>query len=107
MPAEFYDRLHRYLNLVGSVLRGEAEAASIFPNASDVGRSRELIYADFLRNNTPANSNVFLGGFVFDLEGFESKQLDIVLTSNACPQDVLPPSEKRFTCIDGTITVLL
>ena len=75
MPDNFYDRLYAYLGAVGSVLRGEAEAASIFPNTSDVGQAREMIYAEFLRNHIPANCNVFLGGFVFDIEGNEIKTL--------------------------------
>jgi hypothetical protein len=47
MSAEFFDRLKQYFESVGSVLRGEAAAASIFPNSTDLGQSRELIYADF------------------------------------------------------------
>lgn len=110
MPAGFYERLADYLSSVGEVLRGEAAAASILPNSSDVGQARELIYAEFLRNHVPANCNVFLGGFVFDLEGNESKQLDIVITANTCPQYILPSGAgssvpKRFACIEGTIAV--
>lgn len=111
MPGKFYERLGRYFDAAGSVLRGEADAASIFPNASDVGQSREMIYADFLRNHVPANCDVSLGGFAFDLKGFESKQLDIILTTNSCQQFVLQPAAssafpKRFTCIDGTLAVV-
>lgn len=111
MPAEFYERLSQYFLSVGSVLRGEAEAASIFPNTSDIGQSRELIYADFLRNHVPTNCDISLGGFLFDVDGNESKQLDIVVTSNSSPHFVLPSSAndsfpKRFACIDGTIAVV-
>lgn len=111
MPAEFYERLSRYFAAAGSVLRGDAEAASIFPNASDLGQAREMIYADFLRHHVPSNCDVSLGGFVFDLKGVESKQLDIIITTNSCQQFLLPSAAssafpKRFACIDGTLAVV-
>ncbi|PKB80487.1 MAG: hypothetical protein BZY86_06410 [SAR202 cluster bacterium MP-NPac-SRR3961935-G1] len=51
---------------------------------------------------------MFLGGFVFDMEGAESKQLDIVVTTNSCPRYMLTTGEhaKSFAPIDGTIAVV-
>jgi hypothetical protein len=54
MTQPFYDRLETYFRKVGEVLRGEADAAAIFPNSTDLGMSRERIYADFLRHHLPA-----------------------------------------------------
>lgn len=47
MTQPFYDRLGTYFRKVGEVLRGEADTAAIFPNSTDLGMSRERIYADF------------------------------------------------------------
>ena len=45
MAREFYIRLRKYYQRVAEVLRGDAEAASVFPNTTDIGQSRERIYA--------------------------------------------------------------
>lgn len=108
MPQTFFERLHDYFLSVGNVLRGEASSASIFPNKSDIGTSREKIYADFLRMHVPRGCHVDLGGFVFGQDGKESNQIDIIVTSDSALQYNLHNSEnsgKTFSCIDGTIAV--
>jgi len=80
MPRNFYTRLREYYLKVAEVLRGEAEAAAVFLNSSDIGATREKIYADFLEQHSPSKCNVNLGGFLFHEDGTESKQLDIIIT---------------------------
>ena len=75
MPKNFYDRLRDYYGKVAEVLRGEADAASIFPNTTDVGMSREKVYVQFLIQHAPSKCNVFLGGFLFDEEGIDLSNL--------------------------------
>jgi hypothetical protein len=53
MPQSFYARLKQYYIKIGAVLRGEADAASIFPNTTDVGISRENVYVEFLKMHLP------------------------------------------------------
>ena len=109
MPKTFFDRLRDYYNSVASVLRGEAEAASIFPNSTDIGMSRERVYAEFLKQHAPTKCNIFLGGFLFDEDGAESKQLDIIITTDTAPcfnfhnQD---GSGKSFSPVEGTLGVV-
>jgi hypothetical protein len=94
---------------VGAVLRGEADAASIFRNTTDIGLSRERVYAQFLRNHLPSKCNVFFGGFVFNLAGDESKQIDLLVTTDTCPRfDFHNPngSGKAFTCVDGLLAAI-
>ena len=54
MAKQFYIRLKNYFENVGEVLRGEADAGSIFPNTTDIGLSRELVYAEFLKQHAPS-----------------------------------------------------
>lgn len=68
------------------MLRGEAAAASISPNTTVIGASRELIYAEFLKQHAPSKCNVFFGGFLFGEYGTESKQLDIIISTDTSPQ---------------------
>lgn len=108
MPKSFYDRLKFYYSKVGEVLRGDAEVASIFPNTSDIGLSRELIYAEFLRQHAPSKCNVFLGGFLFDEDGEESKQLDVIISTDTAPKyDFHNPGGKgkSFGPVEGCLGV--
>lgn len=90
------------------MLRGEAEAASVFPNATDIGTSREKVYAEMLRTHVPSGCNVLFGGFVFDQQGHESKQIDVIVTDHLSLQfNFLNPdgSGKSFACVDGCVAV--
>lgn len=40
MSQPFFVRLKDYYQKIGTVLRGEAEAANIFPNPTDIGITR-------------------------------------------------------------------
>lgn len=86
MAKPFFDRLKTYFDKAGQVLRGETEVASVFPNTSDIGLSRELIYAEFLKQHAPSKCNVFLGGFLFGENGDESRQLDIIISTDTAPR---------------------
>jgi len=109
MAKAFYDRLHNYFAQIGSVLRGEADAAAIFSNTTDIGMSRERVYADFLRTHLPSSCNVQFGGFLFGLEGEESNQIDLIVTADVCPQFNFSNRDgrgKTFSCVDGTLAVV-
>lgn len=109
MPQPFLDRLRNYFMNVGKVLRGEAGAASIFPNSTDVGMARERVYAEFLRQHLPYGCHVAFGGFLFDQDGRESKQIDLIVTSDSALQYNLNSASgdgKIFSCVDGTIAVV-
>lgn len=108
MAREFYTRLRDYYQRVAAVLRGEADAASIFPNSNDIGVSRERVYADFLRQHAPSKCNVFLGGFLFHDDGTESKQLDVIVTTDTAPRfnfHNLDGGGKSFSPVEGTLGV--
>lgn len=104
----FFERLKEYFDQVNAVLRGEASSASIFPNTSDIGLAREAIYAKFLKSHLPTNCNVLFGGFLFAFDGTESKQVDLIITNDICPQYNFHNQDgtgKSFACIDGTLAV--
>jgi hypothetical protein len=108
MARTFFYRLRDYYLRVAEVLRGEADAASVFPNKPDIGAARERVYADFLRQHAPSKCNVFLGGFLFDDDGVESKQLDVIVTTDTTPRfDLLNPegAGKSFSPVEGTLAV--
>lgn len=107
MSQPIFSRLRKYYAKIAAVLRGEADVASVFPNTTDIGLSREGIYAEFLRNHLPSKCNVFLGGFVFDEQEKESKQLDIIITTDTTPRfKPTTGSDKSFSPIEGTLGVV-
>lgn len=109
MSKPFFERLRRYYLDVAAVLRGEANIGSVFPNTTDNGMSRELIYAEFLRQHAPSKCNVFLGGFIFGEDGDESGQLDVLITTDTTPQyNLLSKSGqgKSFLPVEGTLGVV-
>ena len=108
MAQNFFVRLRKYFEKVGAVLRGEAESASIFPNSTDVGMSRERVYAEFLKLHAPSKCNVFLGGFLFDMNGAESRQMDVIVTTDTAPRYNLHNRDgagKSFSPVEGTLGV--
>jgi hypothetical protein len=108
MPENIYPRLRRYYLKCAEVLRGEADAASVFPNATDVGGSRERIYAEFLRQHAPSKCNIFFGGCVFDDAGNASDQLDIIVTTDTAPAFNLHNADghgKSIASVEGTLAV--
>lgn len=108
MAQDFFQRLKEYYKKVAEVLRGEAEAAAIFPNSSDIGNSRENIYAQFLKQHAPSKCNVFFGGFLFDEYGNESKQMDVLVTTDTTPQFNFHNKNnagKSFCPVEGSLAV--
>lgn len=108
-PPDFFTRLREYYRQVALVLQGQAAAASIFPNSNDVGGSRERIYFQFLKLHAPSKCNVFFGGFIFDDDGRESKQMDIIVTTDTTPRFDFHNQDgtgKSFSPVEGTLAAV-
>lgn len=109
MPQPFFDRLKAYYANVAEVLKGTADAAAIFPNPTDRGGARERIYCDFLKQHAPSKCNVFIGGYLFDEDGQESKQLDVIVTTDTAPRFNFHNrngDDRSFSPVEGTIAVV-
>ena len=105
MAKDFFDRIEAYFASVASALRGNADAASVLLNTSDSGLIREKLLKAFLENHLPSSCNIMLGGFLFNMNGQESKQLDLIVTTDISPQ-YKQLNEKCFACVDGTLAVI-
>lgn len=108
MAQPFFKRLREYYLNVAKVLRGEASTASIFPNTTDIGMSRERVYAEFLRQHAPSKCNVFFGGYLFGDDGSESKQLDVIVTTDTTPNFNFHNQDghgKSFSPVEGTLCI--
>lgn len=109
MSQPFLGDLREYFVCVAQVLRGEATAASVFPNSTDKGMSRERVYSQMLRDHLPSACNVLFGGSLFNQRGELSKQIDIVVTNDVCPQfnhHNRDGTGKVVACVDGTLAAV-
>lgn len=108
MPQDFFSRLVKYFQRVSEALRGEADALMVFPNPADIGSSREGIYAAFLRQHVPSKCNVLFGGFLFQVDGTESGQLDVIITTDTTPRFEFVNRTghgKSFSALEGALAV--
>lgn len=107
MAKNVFIRLRKYYESMAATLRASSESASAFANNGDVGQVREKAYQDFLERSVPYKCNVFLGGFLFDEDGAESDQLDVIVTADIVPRYCLPTAagEKSFSPVEGALAV--
>jgi hypothetical protein len=105
----FFTRLRDYWEAVGEALRGESSVASVFPNSTDIGGSRERLYVEFLRAHVPAFCTVNLGGFVFGEDGSDSKQIDVLVASGSSLRfdfNNRDGNGKSFSSVDGLVAAV-
>ena len=82
-----------------------ARQAGILTNPSGIGTEREEVYRRFLKRHVPKMCDVFLGGYVFDLQGKRSKQTDIIVTGGNTPRFRLSGRSRFIAPLEGTIAV--
>ena len=81
-PSETFVNISDYLESECRAMREEREGKrKLFDNASDIGKAVEGIYREFLKKHIPAMCDVLEGGYVFDVEGHRSHQMDIIVHS--------------------------
>lgn len=105
----FVDRFRGYLEATVRTLIEEEGAAAVFSNTTDIGQSKEAKIRDLLRLHIPRSAHIDLGGFLFDLDGNESKQLDLLITDSASMRFDFHNRDgggKSFACVDGCLAVI-
>lgn len=98
-------RLRDYYQKIADSMSSEKEGSNIFANMSDRGISREDILKDFLKKHLPLRCDVIKGGFIFDANGKESNQIDLIITNDLTLQfrqyDDFNSNGKSFNYIEG------
>lgn len=72
----------KYFQGIADEISNTKNISNIFPNMSDTGDSRENIFLKFLKLHLPPRCSVSRGGFIFDLKGNTSKQIDIIIAND-------------------------
>jgi uncharacterized protein DUF6602 len=100
---DFFLALLDHFQDCANTLASEARGDRIFPNTSDSGSERENDLFKFLNNHIPFRCKVIKGGFIFDSNGNESDQIDLIITNDLTLQFRKSENdkEKSFNCIEG------
>lgn len=85
MADSFNIRLVKHFEKVALVLKGQLEAADVYPHMGNRGEVRENKYLDFLSRYIPSSCNIHSGGSIFDADGNASKQIDGIITAGDSP----------------------
>lgn len=104
--SSLFERLLSYFQSHADKLGTVVEGTKIFDNKSDAGILREDELAKFLKIHIPKRCNIVKGGFVFDYQGVESNQIDLIITNDATLQFLDAPTEKSFNAIEGCNSVI-
>ena len=102
----FFDDFANYLEALVEQLLSEGRQAAILENSPVVGGDREEIYRRFPERHLPKNCEVFRGGYVFNINGDSSKQLDVIVTSGLAPRFQMGSGKQAIAPIEGTIAVV-
>ena len=101
-----FQRIRDHYAGVANELYQQAAQAGLLENSSDVGTEKEEIYRKILERHLPKSCETFLGGYVFDLNGKRSRQMDVIITNGNTPRFSLAGGNKQIAPMEGTIGVV-
>ena len=84
------------------MLQAREAKRSLLSNPADIGKAVEGIYLEFLRQHAPAVCDILQGGYVFDVEGHRSQQMDIIVHS-ANTHRFRDSSGQACATLEGTV----
>jgi hypothetical protein len=94
-----HQRIIRYFQAIADELEAKGKKAAVLSNNPDRGTSRENTLENFLAQHIPSRCQVKTGGFIFDVRGTESHQIDLLVTNDLTLQ--LVEQGKSFNCVEG------
>ena len=101
-----YLELARYYASVAEQLTSEGRQASLLENTTAVGTDREEIYRRFLERHLPSACEVVRGGYLFDLNGIPSKQIDVMVTAGVAPRFQMASANQAIAPLEGAVAVV-
>ena len=78
MSTDAFAKMAEYFESLVQEMKSEARQAGLLQNPTAVGTGREEIFRRLLERHLPDNCEVFRGGYVFNVEGETSRQIDVV-----------------------------
>ena len=105
MTSDVFDHLKGHYAFVAEELRTKARQATVLDNSTGIGTEREEVYRTFLERHLPKMCDVFLGGYLFDLNGRSSAQVDVIVTAGNTPRFRMPEGNRHIAPLEGSIAV--
>lgn len=105
MTRDIFDHLKQHYESIARELHSQAHQARLLTNPTGVGSEREEVYRAFLERHLPKMCDVFRGGFIFDLSGNSSDQIDVIVTSGNTPRFRMSGGNRYIAPLEGTIAV--
>jgi len=92
-------RIKSYFNHLSEKIAIDAQIAGMSSHNSDIGSNREKIVELFLHKHLPKRLTPSIGGQVIGLDGSESKQIDILVSSDLSIR--FDQNEKTFVTVES------
>ena len=105
MSTDAFAKMTEYFKSLVQEITSEARQAGLLQNSTAVGAGREEIFRRLLERHLPDNCEVFRGGYLFNVNGETSKQIDVIATSGPTPRFEILPSIQAIAPLEGTICV--
>ena len=105
MSENVFSDLAKYYGALAEQLASEAKQADLLRNPTAVGTDREEVYRRFLERHVPRSCEVFRGGYVFNLEGVRSRQVDVIVTAGTPPRFEMGSGNQAIALLEGTVAV--
>ena len=105
MSETVFAKLADYYIGVVEELTHQAKQAGLLTNSTDVGTEKEEVYRRFLERHAPSRCEAFLGGYLFDIEGNRSKQIDVIVTAGSSPRFEMGLGNQAIAPLEGTIAI--
>lgn len=106
--SNFFDRLLQTFQAESEQLGKVLKTTQIHDNKPDIGREREDALLEFIRRHLPLSCSIGRGGFIYDLEGDRSKQIDLLITNDRTLQfrTTFDNKSVSFSCIEGCLAAI-
>ena len=105
MTSDVFKDIRGHYVLIAEELRAKAQQASLLSNSTGTGTEREEVYRAFLERHLPKTCDVFLGGYLFDLNGKSSAQLDVIVTVGSTPRFRMAEGDRQIAPLEGSIAI--
>ena len=99
-----HNRLFDYFTLIADKIDVDSKVAGLSTNSSDKGTIRERLVELFLAKHLPRRLRPFLGGTVFGVQGNESKQIDVLVSSDIAVN--FEEHEKMFVAVENVAAAI-
>ena len=105
-PAETFAKIRDYFRSECIAMLSQRQGKRrLLDNPADIGQAVEDIYLGFLEQQVPATCDLLKGGYVFDVEGYRSRQMDIFVHSGNTHR-FRDSSRQACASLEGTVAAI-